>query len=83
MTYVVELAKPADTFLTELNRAQPADVAAIEDAIESLADEPCPHKCKPLAGYRNVWRVRAGSYRICYTIDDGKLVVLVVTISYP
>jgi mRNA interferase RelE/StbE len=28
-----------------------------------------------------VWRIRVGGYRVCYTIDDGELVILVVTIS--
>lgn len=81
MTYSVELAKSADKFLTKLSRAQPKDVAAIEDAIEDLADDPRPSNCKPLAGYRNVWRIRVGGYRICYTVDDGKVVVLVVAIG--
>lgn len=26
-------------------------------------------------------RVRVGNYRICYTVDDGRLIVLVIVIS--
>lgn len=35
----------------------------------------------PLKGYFGVWRVRVGNYRICYQIDDGLLLILVITIS--
>lgn len=81
MPYTVELAKSADRFLNQLARSQPRHAETIEDAIENLADEPRPPACKPLKGYQDVWRVRVGDYRICYTIDDGHLLVLVVTIS--
>ena len=81
MAYSVELAKSADRFLAKLTRSRPKHAEAIEDAIEDLAGEPRPSAGKPLKGYRNVWRVRVGDYRVCYTIDDGCLLVLVVTIS--
>jgi mRNA interferase RelE/StbE len=79
--YDVSLLLPAERFLDRLGRSQPADLARIEDAIEDLAEDTRPNGCKPLTGYRNVWRHRVGNYRICYQIDDGELVVLVITIS--
>ncbi|HUG50376.1 MAG TPA: type II toxin-antitoxin system RelE/ParE family toxin [Terrimesophilobacter sp.] len=53
----------------------------MEDAIGALAEEPRPHGCKALKGYPGVWRIRIGNYRVCYEVDDGKLTVLVITIS--
>ena len=81
MTYTVTLARPARKFLDKLARAQPKHTEAIEDAIDQLADDPRPHGCTPLKGMAGVWRIRVGDYRICYTIDDDRLVVLVGTIS--
>lgn len=81
MPYEIYEAAPARKALDKLARQQPADAAAIEDVIESLGDDPRPAGCSLLKGYRGVWRVRMGNYRICYTVDDGKLVVLVITIS--
>ena len=31
-----------------------------------------------LQGEANAWRIRVGDYRVRYTIDDGRLLVLVV-----
>jgi mRNA interferase RelE/StbE len=81
VTYSIDILRDADKFLDKLNRAQPADAKAIDDAIEALAGDPRPPRCTRLKGYPDVWRVRVGNYRVCYQIDDGKLVVLVITIS--
>ncbi|HEX3782945.1 MAG TPA: type II toxin-antitoxin system RelE/ParE family toxin [Pseudonocardiaceae bacterium] len=79
--YTIQTLRPAAKFLDKLERSQPADLARIEDAIEALADEPRPTGCKPLNGYHDIWRYRVGNYRICYRIDDGQLIVLVITVS--
>lgn len=81
MTYSIDILRNADKFLAKLEKAQPADAQAIDDAIEALAEDPRPPSCIRLKGYSDVWRVRVGNYRVCYQIDDGKLVVLVITIS--
>ena len=28
-----------------------------------------------------IWRIRVGNYRVCYQVDDGELLILVITIS--
>lgn len=74
--YSISIVRSARKFLDRLARSKPRDAASIEDAIEALQDDP-----RPLKGYANVWRIRIGGYRACYTVDDGRLLVLVVTIS--
>lgn len=81
MGYVVELHRNADKFLDELAKQQPADAEAIENAVADLAEQPRPHGCRPLKGFDGVWRIRVGDYRICYSVDDGQLLILVITIS--
>ncbi len=49
--------------------------------IEALAAEPRPARSKKLAGEADLWRVRAGDYRIIYTINGGELLVLVVLVQ--
>lgn len=39
-----------------------------------------PPGVKALAGMAGVWRIRVGGYRICYTINGGEPLILVVTI---
>jgi mRNA interferase RelE/StbE len=46
--------------------------------IDALADEPRPHGCEPLAGQGDLFRVRLGTCRIVYTIDDQRIVVMAV-----
>lgn len=79
--YDVELHRAAEKFLDKLARSQPGDAEAVENAIENLATDPRPHGCKALQGFTKVLRVRVGGYRICYSVDDGQLVILVITIS--
>jgi mRNA interferase RelE/StbE len=79
--YSIDILRPANKMMDKLSRSQPTDAAAIEDAIEALADDPRPPGYRPLKGHSHVWRIRVGDYRICYTINDGQLVILVVTVS--
>ncbi|MGI8669686.1 MAG: type II toxin-antitoxin system RelE family toxin [Aridibacter sp.] len=34
--------------------------------IEALADEPRPNRCRKLQGFKNLWRIRIGDYRVIY-----------------
>ena len=81
MPYAIQILRDADKFLNKLFTRQRKDAVAIEDAIEDLSVDPRRHGCTPLTGYSDVFRLRVGNYRICYRIDDGHLVVLVITIS--
>jgi mRNA interferase RelE/StbE len=81
VSYSVEILRAPEKFLDKLSRQQPSDAEAIEDALDDLGEEPRHSGCTPLRGYADVWRLRVGNYRICYRIEDDRLVVLVVTIS--
>lgn len=81
MTYSIEVLRSADKFLAKLSRQQPADAAALEDAIEGLGEQPRPPGSTALRGYPQVWRIRVGNYRICYQVLDRALMVLVITVG--
>lgn len=51
-------------------------------AIDLLADNPRPPKAKNLVGHQGWFRVRVGDYRIVYAVNDGELIVLVITIGH-
>lgn len=78
MTYRIELRPAA---VKGLRRINPADVQRIRGAIALLATDPRPPASRPLRG-RDGWRLRVGDYRILYTINDGTLVIVVVTIGH-
>ena len=75
MRYEIEVRPAA---LKALRRIDKRDRRRIQGAIALLATDPYPPGCRPLKG-RPAWRARVGDYRIIYTIDDGRLVVVVVT----
>jgi mRNA interferase RelE/StbE len=43
--------------------------------------DPRPLGCKKLKG-RDAYRIRIGDYRVIYEINDGRLIVTVVTIGH-
>jgi mRNA interferase RelE/StbE len=74
--YSLEFAPRAVRALRKLDRSV---VERIQAATESLRDDPRPSGAKMLTGMHGVLRIRvAGDYRVLYTIDDDRLVVLVV-----
>ncbi len=58
------------------NLPQPAKNRVI-DAISSLADAPRPSGVRKLEGFKNMYRIRVGQYRVAYEIHDSALLVLV------
>jgi len=74
--YALEFTPKA---LRELRKLDRPIVERIRAATEELRDEPRPAGAKMLTGMHGVMRIRvAGDYRVLYTIDDDRLVILVV-----
>ena len=47
--------------------------------IDALAEDPRPPFATPLRwGLKGLWKIRIGDYRVAYTVQDEKLIVLVV-----
>jgi mRNA interferase RelE/StbE len=70
--YAVVLTKSAEK---ELHKLPLAVIKKIVTVIGDLADNPRPVGCKKLKGFKNLWRVRMGNYRLIYAIDDIILLV--------
>ncbi len=50
-------------------------------AIERLSDDPYPTGASKLGGVGDVWRIRVGDWRICYLVERGRLVILVLIVG--
>lgn len=78
MTYRVDVRPAA---VRALRKVDHQDRPRIQAAIALLAEDPRPPAARALRG-RDGYRVRVGDYRILYTVDDGVLVVVVVTLGH-
>lgn len=67
--------------LRALKKIDRQDQARIRGAIALLAVEPRPPGAKALRG-REGLRIRVGNCQIIYTVDNGKLLVVVVTLGH-
>lgn len=74
----VIIARKAERTLKRL----PRDVVQrLSAAIDALSADPRPEGSRKLAGFDNLYRVRVGGWRIIYTIEDDRLLVLVLTVA--
>jgi mRNA interferase RelE/StbE len=80
MAYIVEFAPAARRQLKKLDR--PVQKRVLK-RVEKLENQPRPKMAETLKGTtETVYRVREGDYRIIYTIEDDRLIVLVVRIGH-
>ena len=79
MLYRVELYRDARQALASLPDKTRGQVSR---KIDALASEPRPRGSKALQGkHQGLRRVRSGDYRIVYSVEDDRLLVLVVKVG--
>jgi mRNA interferase RelE/StbE len=77
--YTVVLTRTAEKELHQLPLRVIEKIVAV---LKSLETNPRPAGCKKLKGYKNLWRARAGDYRIVYAIEEVILLVDVREIGH-
>ncbi len=78
MSYKLLILPRAQKELADLPSEQ---LSSAERKIDALREEPRPVGCKKLTE-RQGWRVRFGSYRILYKIDDAEKIVTIVNVGH-
>ena len=74
--YSIEFDRRVKKDLRSINAKE---IERIKMAIARLAENPRPPGCKKLKGKNNEYfRIRVGSYRIIYTVEDNILLVVVI-----
>ena len=66
----------------ELEALSDALIARLMSKMEALADDPRPPGCKKLQGFKDLWRVRVGEYRVVYVLDDKRATATVTRIAH-
>ncbi len=78
MTYAILILRRAQKELADL----PHDsYTRVQDAIRELAQQPRPPGSRKLVG-RAGWRIRVGSYRVVYEIDDSRQRIIILHIGH-
>jgi mRNA interferase RelE/StbE len=77
--YAIEIKASA---AKEIEALPAADRKRVVERIGMLAEEPRPRGCERLAGTADRYRLRQGSYRIVYSIEDERLVVWIVKVGH-
>ena len=78
-SYALEISRSAEKVLRTLPRE---DQARIARAIGALAEDPLPRSARKLAGYDDVFRIRVGRYRVLYSLEAGRLIVIILKIGH-
>lgn len=79
MTYQVEFSRQAQKQFEALPRQIQQ---RLQPQIDTLVEEPRPSGVKKLKGAENQYRIRVGSYRIVYEIQDAVLLVILLRIGH-
>lgn len=66
----------------ELAKLSVSTILIIRDDIRILASNPFPPGFKKLKGFKNLYRIRSGNYRVIYTILKEILVIEIIKIVH-
>ena len=66
----------------DLNRLAPEEFGQTVAAIKALADVPRPPGCRKISGSKSDWRIRVGSLRVIYEVDDDDREVRVMRVRH-
>ena len=77
--YRIEITREAPRTLAKLDKPVRRRVQA---AIDGLSEQPRPPGVLALQGLRRAYRLRVGDYRMIYTVDDGRLTILMVDLGH-
>ena len=78
MTYKIQIPS---SVIKQLKKIPERDRVRIIKAIDNLAIEALPPDTKKLKGF-DFYRIRAGDYRIVYSIEDKELVILIIKVAH-
>ena len=49
--------------------------------IAKLAEDPRPVGARKLRNVEDTWRIRVGGYRICYAVEQDRLIILILAVA--
>ncbi len=77
--YEIQLKREPEKFIRKQSRKIQIQIIS---ALRKLQKDPRPRQAKKLSGLDELYRIRAGDYRIVYMIREKRLLILVVRIAH-
>jgi mRNA interferase RelE/StbE len=77
--YSIEVSATAERQIMQLSER---DQHRVINVIKKLGVEPRPRGCRKLQAYDDIYRVRTGVIRILYSVEDDRLLVLVLKVGH-
>ncbi len=77
--YKVVFEKRAKQDLTKIPQKY---LIKIKRKIDLLGEDPRASGCKKLQGFKNLYRIRSGNYRIIYQVIDDQVIVIIVAVKH-
>jgi len=77
--YRIELSATAERQHRKLERN---DQVQVVGAIQRLSTNPRPRGSRKLRGYEDVFRIRIGVFRIIYSIEKDRLLIIVLKLGH-
>jgi len=77
--YKVEISRTAEK---QLRKLKASDRGRVVHALVGLGDDPHPPGSRKLSGYADVFRIRVGVYRILYSVEGRRLIVIILKLGH-
>ena len=77
--YKIEVSRTAEKQLKKLSK--PNQIRIVK-RIQQLSIDPFPEGSRKLAGFDDIYRVRVGDYRVLYSVDNGKVLIIVLKLGH-
>ncbi|MBW2704249.1 MAG: type II toxin-antitoxin system RelE/ParE family toxin [Deltaproteobacteria bacterium] len=78
-SYKIEVSATAEKQLRKLGKE---NRHRIIEAISSLAKTPRPTGCRKLKGFEDVYRIRVGTYRLIYNINNKQVLIIILKVGH-
>ena len=77
--YSIEVSATAERQIKKLSKRDQHRVISV---VKQLGVESRPRGCRKLQAYDDIYRVRTGVFRILYSVEDDRLLVLVLKVGH-
>lgn len=77
--YRVEISRTAEK---QLRKLTVPDRRRVARALVGLGEDPHPPGWRKLSGYTDVFRIRVGVYRVLYSVEGRRLIVIILKLGH-